>query len=102
MLFLCRTVLFSNIHRKINFMAKKLSDPCNFYSKLDFSIYLFIYYYYYFFFFLLFFTDFKLLGFHNYASVKVSEILNKCNLLKICIQTSYPIDVVMANGFAPV
>ena len=66
---------------KLIFTAKNRSDLCNFYSKLDFfektknkknKL-----------FFLLFFTDFtdfQLLMFHNNI-VKISEILNKRNLL---------------------
>ena len=31
------SALFSNIYRKVNFMAKTGSEQCNFYSKLDFG-----------------------------------------------------------------
>ena len=41
--------------------------------------------------FLLFFTEFKLLMFHNNI-VKISEKLNKQNLLKMCLQVTYPTD----------
>ena len=41
--------------------------------------------------FLLFFAEFKLLIFHNNI-VKISEKLNKQNLLKICLQVTYPTD----------
>ena len=56
---------------------------CNFYSKLEL----------FFekksrFFFLPLFTDFKLLMFHNNI-LKISEILNKWNWLKTCIQPTY-------------
>ena len=40
---------------------------------------------------LIFFTDFKLLMFYN-NMVKISEILNKWNLLNTCIQTTYPVE----------
>ena len=55
-LFLC---FFPNINCRINFMAKNGSDQCNFYSKLDFWNFFIKTY------FLLFFTDFKLVMFHN-------------------------------------
>ena len=59
------------------------ADMCNFFnSKLDFlgkTIRNYI---------LLFFTDIKLLIFHNNI-VKFSEILNKWNLIKTYIQTTY-------------
>ena len=41
--------------------------------------------------FLLFFAEFKLLMFHN-NTVKISEKLNMWNLLKICLQVTYPTD----------
>ena len=41
--------------------------------------------------FLLFFAEFKLLMFHNNI-VKISEKLDKWNLLKICLQITYPTD----------
>ena len=65
-------------------MAKNGSDICNFCSKLDFGKSGRKH-------FLLFFMDFKLLMFHNNI-VKVSEILNKENLLKTCLKFTYPID----------
>ena len=40
---------------------------------------------------LLFFSQFKLLKFHNNI-VKISEKLNKWNMLKICLQVTYPTD----------
>ena len=39
--------------------------------------------------FLLFFAEFELLMYHNNI-VKISEKLNKWNLLKICLQVTYP------------
>ena len=60
---------------KIDFTAKNWSDLCNFYSKAIF---------FYFFsmkVFFLFFAKFELLMFHNNI-VKISENLNKRNLLK--------------------
>ena len=42
-------------------------------------------------FFLLFFAEFELMMFHNNI-VKISEKLNKQNLLKICLQVTYPAD----------
>ena len=41
--------------------------------------------------FLLFFAEFELLMFHN-NTMKISEKLNKQNLLKICLQVTYPKD----------
>ena len=38
-----------------------------------------------------FFAEFELLMFHNNI-VKISEKLNKQNLLKICLQVTYPTD----------
>ena len=38
----------------------------------------------------LFFAEFKFLIFHS--NVKISEKLNNGNLLKICLQITYPID----------
>ena len=61
------------------------SDLCNIYSKLDFSNFFIKKY------LLLFFTNLKLLMFQS-KSVEISESLNKCSLLKIYIQTTYPID----------
>ena len=57
---------------------------CNFYSKLE----LFFEKKKSRFFFLPLFTDFKLLMFHNNI-LKISELLNKWNLLKTCIQSTY-------------
>ena len=77
----CFSVLLSNIYSKIKFMAKNWSDLCNFYSKVIFGV----------FDFLLFFAEFKFLIFHNNIA-KISEKLNKRNLLKICLQVTYPTD----------
>ena len=85
----CFCVLFSNIYSK-KFMAIHWSDLCNFYSEVFF----------FFFFcsfcsfclrkyFLLFFAEFKYLMFHNNI-VKISETLNKRNLLKTCLQSYLP------------
>ena len=64
------------MYLKINFIAKDWSDPCNFYSKVIFwNFYLRTY-------FLLLFAEFELFMFHNNI-VKISERLNKQNLLKI-------------------
>ena len=78
----CFCVSFSNIYSKI----KKNSRPkCNFYSKANFwSLCLSKY-------FLLFFAEFELLMFHNNI-VKISEKLNKRNLLTICLEVTYPTD----------
>ena len=70
-------VLFSNMYPKIKFFAKNWSDLCNFYSKRIFLNFCLRKY------FLLFFAEFKLLTFHNNI-VKISEKMNKQNLLKIC------------------
>ena len=81
----CFCAMFSNIYCKINFTTKNGSCLCNFYNKLDFwKIFSRKY-------LLLFFTGFKLLMFHNNI-VKISEILNKWNLLKTCIQITYLVD----------
>ena len=76
----CFCVLFSNMYPKIKFIAKNWSDLCNFYGKVIFLNFCISKY------FLLFFAEFKLLMFHNNI-VKISEILNKQNLLKICLPT---------------
>ena len=81
----CFSVLLSNIYSKIKFTAKNWSDLCNFYSKVIFWSFCLRKY------FLLFFAEFKLLMFHNNI-VKLSEKLNKRNLLKICFQVTYPTD----------
>ena len=81
----CFSVLLSNIYSKIKFTAKNWSDLCNFYSKVIFWSFCLRKY------FLLFFAEFKLLMFHNNI-VKISEKLNKRNLLKICLQVTYPTD----------
>ena len=75
-------VLFSNMYPKIKFIAKHWSNLCNFYSKVIFLEFLSET------FFLLFFVEFEFLMFHNI--VKISEKLNKQNLLKICLPVTYP------------
>ena len=70
---------------KLNLRPKNWSDPCNFYSKVIFWSFCLRKY------FLLFFAEFKLLMFHNNI-VKISEKMNKRNLLKICLQVTYPTD----------
>ena len=79
----CFGVLLSNIYSKIKFTPKNWSDLCNFYSKVIFCSFCPRKY------FLIFFAEFKLLMFHNII-VKISEKLNKRNLLKICLQVTYP------------
>ena len=79
---------FSNIYCKINFTPKIGSDLCNFYStcKLDF---------------------WRKKKYRNYFclnycnnNVKISVILNKWNMLKTCIKTSYPFDFcIICNHF---
>ena len=76
-------VMFSNMYPKIEFIAKNWSDLCNFYSKVIFWNFCLSKY------FLLFFAEFELLMFPNNI-VKISETLNKQNLLKICLQVTYP------------
>ena len=71
------------MYPKIKFIAKNWSDLCNFYSKeivLNFCLRKY---------FLLFFAEVELLMFHNNI-VKISEKLNKWNLLKICLQVTCP------------
>ena len=46
--------------------------------------------------FALFFAEFKLLRFHNHT-VKISEKLDKQNLLKICLQVTNPTDFYIIN-----
>ena len=84
----CFCVLFSNIFTKIKVTAKSWSDLCNFYSKVIFWNFCLRKY------FLLFFAEFELLMFFNNI-VKISEKLNKWNLLKIRLQITYPIDFCM-------
>ena len=83
---LCFCVLFSNIYTKIKVTAKSWSDLCNFYSKVIFLEFLSKKI-----FFLFFFAEFELLMFYNNI-LKISEKLNKWNLLKIWLQVTYPID----------
>ena len=82
---LCFCVLFSNMYPKIKFITKNWSGLCNFYSS-DFFFGEFLSKKI---FFLRFFAEFKLLMFYNNI-VKISEKLNKQNLLKICLQVTYP------------
>ena len=78
-------------------MAKNWPGLCNFYSKV-------IFFFFFFFFlifclrkyFALFIVEFKLLMFHN-NTVKISEKLNKQNLLKIYLQVTYPTDLCIIN-----
>ena len=81
----CFWVLFSNIYPKIKYKAKNWSDLCNVYSKVMFWNFCLRKY------LMLFFAEFELLMFHNNI-VKISEKLNKRNLLKICLQVTYPTD----------
>ena len=78
-------VLFSNMYPKIKFTAKNWSDLHNFYSKVIFLNFCLRKY------FLLFFAEFELLIFYKNI-VKISKKLNKWNLLKICLQVTYPTD----------
>ena len=71
------------MYAKIKFIAKNWSDLCNFYNKVIFWNFCLRKY------FLLFFAEYELLMFHNNI-VKISEKLNKQNLLKICLQVTYP------------
>ena len=80
---LCFCVLFSNIYTKIKVIAKSLSDLCNFYSKEIFRNFCLRKH------FLLFFAEFELVMFYNNI-VKISEKLNKWNMLKIWLQVTYP------------
>ena len=71
------------MYLKIKFITKNWSDLCNFYSKaivLNFCPRKY---------FLLFFADFESLMFHNNI-VKISEKLNKQNLLKIYLPSYLP------------
>ena len=79
----CFCVLFSNMYPKIKFIARNCSDLCNFYSKVFFLNFCLSKY------LLLFFAEFELLMFHN-TIVKILEKLNKWNLLKNCLQVTYP------------
>ena len=74
------------MYPKIKFTAKNWSGLCNFYSKAIFWKFLRKL------FLLLFFAEYELLIFHN-KIVKISEKLNKHNLLKICLQITYPLDL---------
>ena len=81
-MFLCFVLKY--LH-KIKVTAKSWSDLCNFCSKVIFWNFCQRKY------FLLFFAEFELLMFYNNI-VKISEKLNKWNLLKIWLQVTYPID----------
>ena len=83
----CFCVLFSNMYPNINFRAKNWSDLCNLYNKVIFFFFNFCLRD----FFFLFFAEFELLMFRSQI-VKISEKLNKRNLLKICLQVTYPSD----------
>ena len=72
------------MYPKIKFIAKNCFDLCNFYSKEIFWNFCLRKYL-----FLFFFAEFELLMFHNNL-VKSLEKLNKRNLLKICLQVTYP------------
>ena len=83
------SVLCSQIFtQKIKVTAKSWSDLYYFYSKVIFWNFCQRKY------FLLFFAEFKLLTFYNNI-VKISEKLNKWNLLKIWLQVTYPTDFCM-------
>ena len=85
---LCFCVLFSSIYTQIKVTAKSWSDLCYFYSKVIFWNFCLRKY------FLLLFAEFELLAFYNNI-VKISEKLNKWNLLKIWLQVTYPTDFCM-------
>ena len=84
----CFCVCFSNIYTKIKFTAKSWSDLCNFNNKVIFWNFCLRKY------FFNFLAKFELLMFHN-NNVKISEKLNKWNLLKICLQITYTTDFCM-------
>ena len=71
------------MYHKIKFTAKNWSELCKFYSKVIFFNFRLRKY------FLLFFAEFNWLMLHNII-VKISEKLNKQNLLKICPQVTCP------------
>ena len=71
------------MYPKIKFIAKNWSDLCSFYSKMIFWNFSLRKY------FLLFFAEFELLMVHNNI-VKISEKLNKENLLKLCLPSYLP------------
>ena len=82
----CFCTLFSNIYHKFKFMAKigptsAISIVNWIFGKKKIRKYV-----------LFFFTDFEKTMFYNHI-VKISELLNEWNLLKTCIQTTYPIDI---------
>ena len=81
----CFCVLFSNIYSKIKFTVINWSDLCHSYGKVFFWNFCLRKY------FLLFFAEFEFLKYYNNI-VKISEKLNKPNLLKICLQVTYPTD----------
>ena len=82
----CFCALFSNICLKIKFTAPNWSDLCNFWYDVFFLFFFCLWKY-----ILFFFTEFELLIFQNNI-VKISEKLNQPNLLKICLQVTYPTD----------
>ena len=84
----CFCVLFSNIYAKIKLQPKVgLTYAISIVKWFFFNFCLRKY-------FLLFFAEFELLMFHNNI-VKISEKLNKWNLLKIWLQITYPTDFCM-------
>ena len=74
------------MNHKIKFTARNWSDLCNFYSKVNFRNFCFRN------FSLLFFAELELLMSYNNI-VKISEKWNKGNLLKVCLQVTYPTDI---------
>ena len=76
----CFCVLFSNMYPNFKFTAKNWSELHNFYSKVIFWNFCLRKY------FLFFFAEFELLMLHKNI-VKISEKLNKQNLLKICLSS---------------
>ena len=79
--FFCFCVLFSNMYPKIKFIAKYWSDLCNFYSKVIFWNFCLSKYFY--------FSLPNLKYWLHNNIVKLSEKMNKLNLLKICLQVTY-------------
>ena len=81
----CFCIWYSNIYPEIKFMAKNWSNLCKFYGKVIFWNFCLRKY------FLFFFVKFEFVMFHNNI-VKFQKKINKKNLLKICLQVSYPTD----------
>ena len=81
----CFCVLSSNRYPKIKFTAKNWSDLCNFYSKVIFGRFVLENIFY-----------FSLLNSNYWCFTtilwKFQKKLNKWNLLKICLQITYPTD----------